>query len=668
MAEYMLTVTTGDMLHAGTFDNLYVTLLGTEGQSNRTQLTGVGLVNQTEKVGMFSVTSAFTLRFLLLLQLEKDPFREFQDAEWFCSTVVVRTPEDDDVFFPCYKWLSRGELVLLRGGRATKAFEDYYPQLQDQRKKELVQQKLTYKWDEYAEGMAYVLSIKDPNSLPAEVRFSYSKARQFAYRIKFARDELLEKGVLHTLGRWESFEGMKNVSWFTKSTLSERVSQLWKNDDFFADQFLNGVNPYVIRRCAKLPSDFPVTDEMVKPFLAKGTSLTKEMENGNIFIVDYKIMEGLPTTVMDGKRVPLAPALCLLYVTPEKKLLPIAIQLGQRPSEDDPIFLPSDSEADWLLAKLHVRHVDTLHCLLVSHLHNTHLIAEVFAMATLRNLPTIHPLHKLLIPHHRSTLHVNTVARAVLYGPGRFFEDSSISAEGQLPLMRRALAHLTYASLCVPEDIAARGLESIPNFYYRDDALRMWNVINSFVKAVVAYYYPLDSEVSADSELQEWANEIFNYGFLGNVASGFPSSFQNVEELIKYITMLLFTTSARHTSVNMGQLDYLNWIPNGPLLLHLAPPTVKGNSTMDEVLLTLPNKSFGSVTMSLNWFLSEKYEDFVPLGQYPQRFSEPAVLRMIEDFQAELSTISGAVVKRNEELQLAYLYLNPKEIENSVTI
>ncbi|XP_061560233.1 polyunsaturated fatty acid lipoxygenase ALOX8-like isoform X1 [Phycodurus eques] len=569
---------------------------------------------------MFSVTSAFTLRFLLLLQLEKDPFREFQDAEWFCSTVVVRTPEDDDVFFPCYKWLSRGELVLLRGGRATKAFEDYYPQLQDQRKKELVQQKLTYKWDEYAEGMAYVLSIKDPNSLPAEVRFSYSKARQFAYRIKFARDELLEKGVLHTLGRWESFEGMKNVSWFTKSTLSERVSQLWKNDDFFADQFLNGVNPYVIRRCAKLPSDFPVTDEMVKPFLAKGTSLTKEME------------------------------------------------LGQRPSEDDPIFLPSDSEADWLLAKLHVRHVDTLHCLLVSHLHNTHLIAEVFAMATLRNLPTIHPLHKLLIPHHRSTLHVNTVARAVLYGPGRFFEDSSISAEGQLPLMRRALAHLTYASLCVPEDIAARGLESIPNFYYRDDALRMWNVINSFVKAVVAYYYPLDSEVSADSELQEWANEIFNYGFLGNVASGFPSSFQNVEELIKYITMLLFTTSARHTSVNMGQLDYLNWIPNGPLLLHLAPPTVKGNSTMDEVLLTLPNKSFGSVTMSLNWFLSEKYEDFVPLGQYPQRFSEPAVLRMIEDFQAELSTISGAVVKRNEELQLAYLYLNPKEIENSVTI
>ncbi|XP_019745430.1 hydroperoxide isomerase ALOXE3-like isoform X2 [Hippocampus comes] len=665
MAEYPLTVTTGDVLHAGAFDNVYVTLVGAQGRSNRTQLIGVGPGNETEKVGTFSVTSAFTLGFLLLLQVEKDPFHESEAKPWFCSTIAVRTPEDDDVFFPCYKWLSRGDLVLLRGGRATKAFEDFYPRLQDQRKRELVQQKLTYEWDEYAEGMAFVLNIKEPNSLPAEDRFSFSKAKHSAYRRK---DALAETGILHSTARWENFEDMKNVSWLTKSTHAERVSQLWKNDDFFAYQFLNGVNPYMIRRCSKLPPNFPVTDEMVKPFLAKGTTLTKEMEIGNIFIVDYKIMEGLPTTVLDGKRVPLTAALCLLYMTNEKKLRPLAIQLGQQPSQDNPIFLPSDSEADWLLAKLHVRHVDTLHGLLVSHLHNTHLVAEVFAMATLRNLPMIHPLHKLLIPHHRSTLFVNTVARALLYGPGRFFDNSSISAEGQVPLMRRALVQLSYASLCAPDDIAARGLESVLNFYYRDDALRMWNVIHSFVTAVVAYYYPLDSEVSADSELQQWVDEIFNYGFLGNAASGFPSSLQNVEELIKYVTMLIFTVSARHASLNSGQMDYLTWIPNGPLLLHLAPPTAKGNTTMEDILTTLPDKSFGSLAMSLHWFLSEKYDDFVSLGHYPQRFSEPAVLRMIEDFQAELSTISDAIVKRNEELQLPYPYLNPKEIENSVSI
>uniref|UniRef100_A0A3Q3DNV7 Hydroperoxide isomerase ALOXE3-like n=1 Tax=Hippocampus comes TaxID=109280 RepID=A0A3Q3DNV7_HIPCM len=563
MAEYPLTVTTGDVLHAGAFDNVYVTLVGAQGRSNRTQLIGVGPGNETEKVGTFSVTSAFTLGFLLLLQVEKDPFHESEAKPWFCSTIAVRTPEDDDVFFPCYKWLSRGDLVLLRGGR----------------------------------GMAFVLNIKEPNSLPAEDRFSFSKAKHSAYRRK--------------------------------------VSQLWKNDDFFAYQFLNGVNPYMIRRCSKLPPNFPVTDEMVKPFLAKGTTLTKEMEIGNIFIVDYKIMEGLPTTVLDGKRVPLTAALCLLYMTNEKKLRPLAIQLGQQPSQDNPIFLPSDSEADWLLAKLHVRHVDTLHGLLVSHLHNTHLVAEVFAMATLRNLPMIHPLHK-----------VNARRRGQ--------SDFRGTGDGCLPLMRRALVQLSYASLCAPDDIAARGLESVLNFYYRDDALRMWNVIHSFVTAVVAYYYPLDSEVQKSGLLAG----------VGGSFAGFPSSLQNVEELIKYVTMLIFTVSARHASLNSGQMDYLTWIPNGPLLLHLAPPTAKGNTTMEDILTTLPDKSFGSLTLNVSFVCLAQ----VSLGHYPQRFSEPAVLRMIEDFQAELSTISDAIVKRNEELQLPYPYLNPKEIENSVSI
>nr|XP_061785002.1 polyunsaturated fatty acid lipoxygenase ALOX8-like [Nerophis lumbriciformis] len=668
MSEYTLSVTTGSMLHAGTFDNLYVTLVGTEGQSGRTQLTGAGLGNDTGKVASFSVNTVFTIGCLLLLQVEKDPFHEYKDEDWFCSSILVRTPEKDEVFFPCYQWLSRGELVVLRGGRATKAFEDMHPRLENQRKQELVQQKLTYKWDKYAEGMAYVLSIKALRRIPTEASFSFSKAAQFAYRRNYAYDELAEKGLRYSTEHWKSFEAMKNVSWFTRSPHLDMVSQLWKNDDFFAYQFLNGVNPYVIRRCSKLPSNFPVSEDLVAPFLDSGTTLEKEMEKGNVFIVDYKIMEALPTTIMAGKPVPLTAALCLLYLTPTKKLMPIAIQLGQTPSKDNLIFLPSDSEVDWLLAKLYVRHVDTLHGEFVSHLHNTHLTAEVFAMATLRNLPKIHPLYKLLIPHHRGTLYVNTMARATLYGPGRNLDNTSLSAEGQLVLFRRTLAQLTYDSLCPHEEIAARGLESVPNFYYRDDSFRLWNVINRFVKAVVSYYYPSDGEVLADLELQEWVNEIFNYGFLGKVSSGFPSSLQTVEELIKFVTMVIFTAAPRHASVNMGQMDFLAWIPNGPLLLHRAPPSVKGNATMDDLLRTLPNKSIGTLAMSLAWFLGKKYEDFVPLGQYPKHFSEPATLRMIEDFQAELSAISETIRARNKELELPYHYLNPKEIENSVTI
>lgn len=42
MAEYKVQVTTGDMKYAGTMDHIYITLFGTEGQSERTELDNFG--------------------------------------------------------------------------------------------------------------------------------------------------------------------------------------------------------------------------------------------------------------------------------------------------------------------------------------------------------------------------------------------------------------------------------------------------------------------------------------------------------------------------------------------------------------------------------------------------------------------------------------------------
>lgn len=43
MAEYKLSVTTGGMRHAGTLDNIFIILFGTEGQSERTRLDNSGI-------------------------------------------------------------------------------------------------------------------------------------------------------------------------------------------------------------------------------------------------------------------------------------------------------------------------------------------------------------------------------------------------------------------------------------------------------------------------------------------------------------------------------------------------------------------------------------------------------------------------------------------------
>lgn len=54
MAEYSLEVTTGSMMHAGTFDNVYVTLIGTERESEHTYLTSSLLDAKTGKVSQIT--------------------------------------------------------------------------------------------------------------------------------------------------------------------------------------------------------------------------------------------------------------------------------------------------------------------------------------------------------------------------------------------------------------------------------------------------------------------------------------------------------------------------------------------------------------------------------------------------------------------------------------
>lgn len=46
---------------------------------------------------------------------------------------------------------------------------------------------------------------------------------------------------------------------------------------------------------------------------------------------------------------------CLLHVNTTGKLVPIAIQLKREPGVDNPIFLPSDSWMDWLMAKIYFK-------------------------------------------------------------------------------------------------------------------------------------------------------------------------------------------------------------------------------------------------------------------------------------------------------------------------
>ncbi|NWI85806.1 ALOX8 lipoxygenase, partial [Pitta sordida] len=344
-------------------------------------------------------------------------------------------------------------------------------------------------------------------------------------------------------------------------------------------------------------------------------------------------------------------------------------QLSQTPGPSSPIFLPSDDEWDWLLAKTWVRNADFYSHQLHTHLLRTHLLAEVFAIATLRHLPGCHPLHKLLLPHFRFTLHINTLARTVLINRGGLIDKGSgVTYAGLQLAVQRGLERVTYSSLCLPDDIRQRGVAHVPNYLYRDDGMQLWEATESFVTGIVSLYYAGDAAVSGDTELQGWVMEIFTNGFLGRSSSGVPSSLQTVAELVKFVTMVVFTCSAQHAAVNNGQYDLGAFVPNAPSTMRHPPPREKGRAFLQHFLDTVPE-----VVTTLGQPRGAGAEgSLCPqrlLGRYPEeRFTEPEPLRLIRSFQERLQEIHKGIEGRNREAELRYNYLNPLEIENSVSI
>ncbi|XP_055450255.1 hydroperoxide isomerase ALOXE3 isoform X2 [Psammomys obesus] len=654
MAVYRLCVTTGSYLKAGTLDNIYATLVGTCGESPRRKLDHVGRDFAKGSVQKYKVRCEAELGELLLLRLHKERFACFRKDPWYCSRVSVTAPDGTVVPFPCYQWIEGYCTVELRPGAASTVSQDSLPLLLDHRTRELQARQECYRWKIYAPGFPRMLDVSSfqemesdrkfaltktvpcaeqgnnpgnrylpgfpmkidiPSLLHMEpnIRYSATKTASLIFNALPASLGMKIRGLLDRRGSWKKLDDIRNIFWCHKTFTTEYVAEHWYEDSFFGYQYLNGVNPVMLHCLSSLPSKLPVTNDMVAPLLGPGTCLQTELERGHIFLADYWILADAPVHCLNGSQQYVAAPLCLLWLSPQGALLPVAIQLSQTPGPESPIFLPTDCEMDWLLAKTWVRNSEFLVHENNTHFLCTHLLCEAFSMATLRQLPLCHPIYKLLLPHTRYTLQVNTIARATLLNPeGLVDKVTSIGRRGLIYLMSTGLAHFTYTDFCLPDSLRARGVLTIPNYHYRDDGLKIWAAIERFVSEIVSYYYPSDASVQQDSELQAWVGEIFAQAFLSRESSGFPSRLCTPAELVKYLTAIIFNCSAQHAAVNSGQR---------------------------------------------------------PLGTYPdEHFTEEAPRQSIAAFQNCLAQISRDIRERNQSLALPYAYLDPPLIENSVSI
>ncbi|NP_001070178.2 uncharacterized protein LOC767741 [Danio rerio] len=663
MGGFHVTVRTSAFPVSGTYSSVWISLIGSLCESppikvEHRLLPGSActvVIMPEEEVGILV---------LVKLRLEAKP--GFPDLDWHCQDVQVKQSSEDPEMevFPCNKWIRTADgHIILHNDKVCLKKEETLEVLTNHREKDLQCKQQIIKWGTFAEGSPHCIAMTSVADLGPNLSYIRKRPVTNVHYIK---------GFIERRTSWRSLQELETVFLFSGSEnmIAKYVQAHWQEDAFFGYQCLNGCNPLCVRQIHHLPPNFSVTSEMLKSFLPEGSSLDQEMEKGRVYLLDYEVLDQLPANTVNGKQTYLSAPLCLLHYNQDEELKPIAIQLQQVPGPQNPIFLPSDAPPDWLLAKMWVRNSDFQIHQLLSHFFRTHLLGEVCCTATLRQLPEIHPLFQLLMPHIRSTLQINIQARATLLAANGVFDKSVACGLEAIPqLFTRATQRLRYSSLCVPDDVKERGLDALPVCYYAQDALRVWDALHRFVAGWTRLYYCSDEDVQSDCELQNWIGEIFREGFLGLTHLGVPQSFQTAAEMCKFVTMVIFSCSALHSAVNFSQLDFNLCIPNTPATMSRPPSQTKGSVSEEDLLSFLPEVNSSCHVLSVLSLLSQPAIDFVPLCHYNEwYFHSGAMAKLVEDVQKELKIIAKDIADRNSQLELPYPYMSPDYIENSVTI
>ncbi|XP_047136967.2 allene oxide synthase-lipoxygenase protein [Hydra vulgaris] len=365
--------------------------------------------------------------------------------------------------------------------------------------------------------------------------------------------------------------------------------------------------------------------------------------------------------------------MALFYVNKNGALLPIAIQLFQKPSEENPIFLPSDPQYTWLLAKMYFNNADCSVHQSCTHLGLTHLLCESICAAAHQNLSPNHPVFQLLAPHFLYIMAINSLGLQKLISPGGWVDKTmTVGVPGLMEILKRRWREFRFDRDCwLPNDINARGVgdtEILKNYFYRDDALLIHEAIVNYVTEILSRVYDTPDKLKTDYEVQNWAiclsDETNGAGIKGVFGYG---KFDDLNDLIKTVASVIFVCSVGHAAANFCQYDEYAFPSSYPAMLTGKIPSTKVALTMQDIIDQLPDKDIILDTMVVTKLLSERGTN--ELGNFEVQYMfRPEDLAAVERFKSALAEISDKIKKRNEKLITPYPYLDPKEVPNAISI
>ena len=89
----------------------------------------------------------------------------------------------------------------------------------------------------------------------------------------------------------------------------------------------------------------------------------------------------------------------------------------------------------------------------------THMVMEPFAVAAWRQLPSVHPVFKIIFPHLRTVMAVNN-----------FIRHNLGNKQDVMQLLRKGYKSFKFSMLSLPEVLSKKGVDDatkLPKYFYR---------------------------------------------------------------------------------------------------------------------------------------------------------------------------------------------------------
>lgn len=453
-------------------------------------------------------------------------------------------------------------------------------------------------------------------------------------------------------------------------------------------------------------SNFPITNAQFRGVAGfENDDLDTAMNEGRLYITDFgsfndevlaQFQWGRPHSEVPISKGRLYAAIALFAVPmgstgiernsdDTSNLKTIAIQPTQRSADNDwewwwfynlgigkhenppsKIITPADDTYTWKMAKTMFVSMYSMSNV-VDHL-STHVYLYPIATSFYANIPKMHPLSALLLPHLSAMAFNNFTGIFQEIGTGAIFSEELVYGDPLNGLLTGAVQHVSgYSSQSFVTGTVRRSqhyhftehgkpfdrsqdsdFDALNVYPHHDDNQQTWGAIHEWVTSYINLYYANNNDVKDDTELQEFLKSVAYTGM-----QGFPSSASTLSELITTVSHIIYWMSVNHALGNlsafqpMGALGYYSSLPLDP----------NGHRNHGDWMSAMPRINIGLglfeftrlfVDLPTPWHRS--------LGKYPQGsfMHDPRVYQHLHRFQDEVERIDDELRAKNSTRRWGY--------------